>query len=613
MTLTLVKKSPKNGLPSSKLQNSRRFCHWASRINRPDLSSRLNPYHPSVYFSLEYGLPEMGYMGGLGILAADYVKQAVDLNYPAIFLGLAYSLRREEIFSRERNGDHWIVKEKPLSKPPDAGMTITLKDSVNNDWCIPVGRHQISNSYTQLLTLQVPGVVYPEDPWSDIRLANDIVLGFGGYKIIRQLKDQGIIKEPAFYHLNESATVFGVLGALDDLTSLYDGDYESALMEISTKTILTNHTLIPAAEARYTKEQCTIIFNNINNNVVKKHLEDFIRARGNGLATLDLAIYLASLYNGVSEYHSEIAEWAFTKQYNRPFTFKPVTNGIYLDSWNPEMVTFLKKHKILDEFGMSIKNPRQYAREIESIDPLDMMKMKKMFVDLLRLYLASGKKIDQFGEKVILPENTIVVGFARRITLYKRWPMLFRNPEKLKKILTENPTVHIIMSGQPHYKDQAAIADLNKVKTIIADDLIFRARIHFFHNWTPDFAKVLIPACHVWLNTPIKGQEACGTSGMKSGLGEALQVSVVDGFYNELPKDSFYAIEGQTDSPEEVNSLYQQLEKAVTDTQNSQKWAQKVKQYWIGHPETEDSGLQIASGARMLAEYTNMALPSKNK
>lgn len=612
MKLMVERERGKDGLSSRETPNSLRFCEWARRIDRPDLPERLNPQHPMVYFSAGYGLPEMGYMGGLGILAADHVKQAVDLDYPAIFIGLAYGFRREEVLGDDGNGrTSWTNVEKPLGQPRDTGMTITLKNAKGEDWHIKVGRHDVSSKSTQLLTLQVPGVVYPEDGGCNVRLANGVVLGFGGYEIVRQLREQGVMEEPVFYHLNESATVFGALAVLDDLTNRYDGDYERALAELRTKTILTNHTLVPAAEAKFTRQQFDIIFNNIKNPVVRQRLEDFIRARGDQLATLDLALYLAGQYNGVSEYHAEIAVRTFTQQYGRPFEFKAVTNGIHPKSWNPEMVSFLTEQGVLDKFGMAIDNPTKYAQRIDQIDPREMWVKKKAKVDELRQYLAEGKRVDQFGEKVDLPEDVVIVGFARRVTEYKRWQMMFRDPDKLRTILAENPEVHVVMSGQPHYKDEPARADLESVKRMIAEDPLLRARIHFMPNWTPDFARVLIPACHVWVNTPRKGQEACGTSGMKSGLGGALQVSVIDGFYAELLKDTFYAIEGDTDSGKELDSLYQRLEEAIADVQDPRVWADSVKRFWKGNPKDRESGLHIASGARALAMYTNMALPRK--
>jgi len=168
------------------------------------------------------------------------------------------------------------------------------------------------------------------------------------------------------------------------------------------------------------------------------------------------------------------------------------------------------------------------------------------------------------------------------------------------------------MSGQPHPDDRYGNSDFDFVKDTVASNPLFRERIHVVPNWAPDFAKVLIPACHVWLNTPKVGDEACGTSGMKAGEGGALPVTTIDGFNAELPKDILYAIEGETDSEEEFSSLYQQLGNAVSDAQDIGKWSEAVKRYWKGNPRNHQSGLHIASGARMLASYINLALPRKD-
>lgn len=605
-----VLEAPRTAHPE--VRNLPIFCDYLKRIDRGDLakSGELSLMHPAVIFSAEYGLPNMDYAGGLGMLLGDQVQKAADLRYPAIYFGLGYETRRTTIHSDDGN---WKPVEVPLSPSKETGMTITIKGSDGNDWNIPVLEHAVSNQSTKLYVLPVRGSAYPGEPSSNERLANNIALGFGGYQVIKELIRRGKMESPAYYHFNEEPTVFGALAAINDLTIRYGDDVEAlekALIEIGHKSIFSSHTPVPAVQARYNRDQCDIIFNNITSGVFRDWLES--RMVDGQLVPQDLAISIAGRINAVSEYNAgEIAD-IFSRRYKHPFEVAAVTNGIYEKGWNPQVVKLLQTQGVLDRFAMPIEDPSKFTERIDALDPEILRKQKDAGVAKLREYLMSGKRVDQFGDIVNLPEDAIVVGFARRVTSYKRWWMLFRNQDELAKILEANPKAHIIMSGQPHPNDVAATADFEYVKTQVANNPLFRERIHIIPNWAPDFAKVLTPACHVWINTPRVGQEACGTSGMKTGLGGALQVATIDGFYAELPKESYYAIEGQTDTEDEYRSLYQKLGEAIFDAQDTQKWADGVKRYWKGNPQKRQSGLHIASGARMLALYTNLALPRKD-
>jgi glucan phosphorylase len=126
-------------------------------------------------------------------------------------------------------------------------------------------------------------------------------------------------------------------------------------------------------------------------------------------------------------------------------------------------------------------------------------------------------------------------------------------------------------------------------------------------NWEPKFANKLLAASHVWVNNPRVGFEACGTSGMKAGLNLALLVSTRDGFLAEVHEDAFYAIKGASDSAEELASYYTALTLAIADARNPKDWSYNVKRLW------KSNFLHITSGARMLAQYLEMALPEEDK
>jgi glycogen phosphorylase len=592
-------------LKNKETSNGKRWNSFLEKIGRSDLKEVLDLKHPMIYSSAEYMLPGTSGDGGLGALARDHYLEAANLGYPGIFFGLFYLDKKTQIIPTDYQGHFWQeVKLDKLPDPEELGM-----DRVNNmrviintrsrpNTPIPVYRHPLSTDRTPLFLFTVFGGVYPNENNSNERLWNDTVLGFGQQQIISQLTDKGMIKSPSFFHINESAMIFAALSQLDDLTGVYGNTYEvyeKALKEVRNKVILTNHTLVPAAEASFSKEQCEeIVFPNIKNQVVKNRLYEFIDSHGGRLTLLDLAFHLAGKCNGVSMDHAARASKIFKRD------FYAVTNGIFEEGWAPQTLDVLKKHRVIDQFGLPLDN---FPHRVLDIPKRDLIRLKNTGVRDFQNYLLSGNRRDQFGNIVEIPEDAIIIGDARRYADYKRRKMIFTHPDVLEKMLIEHPKAHLIISGKAHPNDYMLKDDLSQVLNTIAGNRIFSNQIHFLPNWDPGFAQHLFPATHVWLNYPRVGYEACGTSGMKAGLNGALLVSTIDGFFVEMNKKTFYAVEGASDTPEEYNSFYANLLQAVNDAENPDRWVEHVKRLWQGE------FLKIASGARMLGQYTQMALP----
>ncbi len=598
---------------------SRKWPEFLETIDRTDLSEQINKKNPYVYFSAEYGCPGLGANGGLGMLSRDHFLQAADIGLPGYFLGLAYSSRKEQQIIRCENSNYYQYdEEKQLPSPQEIGMerfdqvNVCIKDFNNQVQSPEVYQYGLSTDSTKLLLLKVSGEVYPKEPNSDERLWNNVVMGMGGFQVIQQLQEKGLIEEPSVIHLNESATVLSALSFLDYKTQIYGNNYDAylkALAELRGKTILTNHTLVPAAEASFNRGQCNLIFNNLQSSEAKIQLETFINQRGGMLKFLDLAKYMSEKCNGVSQFHSDEATRIFRQCYGDIYygiktNFDSVTNGIYQKGWNPEMFKFLEKHQVIDKFG--IPNLTSFEENIDKINPKEFHNLKSKAVADLREYLLEGKRLDQFGNIVQLLDNAVIIGDARRVADYKRRWMIFKYPDRLQNILTSNPNVHIFISGKAHPADGIAKDQLSFVLKSIAENDVFRNQIHYLPDWDTELAKKLGPACHVWTNTPRVGEEACATSGMKTGFGGALQVSTVDGFYAELPKTSYYAIEGNTNSAEEFENYYSQLEHSIKVSQDPEKHFDEVKTLWKG------GLLNIVSGARMVEDYINMAFPPEN-
>jgi glycogen phosphorylase len=594
-----------------------RYGQYTFRTGQQELLRTIDSCHPIMYITPGIALPGLAADGGLELLSADHFLNAVDLNQPSLFFSGAYTLRKTQTIVF--NGQAYIQKiirerlpsleEIGATPRPDLDILLSIESEPVQ---IRTYEYPIKNEFTRLLLLDLPGEIYPGNANSNERLWNDVVLGFGSHRVIRKLMDQRSIEYPAYAHAQESQTSLGILGLLDNKVFQYGDTYDSyqtALREVRHDSLLTNHTLLLGAEPTFTGKQCEqYIFPNIASNEVKRQLSTFIEKRGGVLRLLDLGLYLAGKYNAVSVDHGARATKIFQDKdkygrifYGNHIEFPAVTNGIYEKRWNKPMVSLLEKYNVIDTFGL-VKDENA-DKNIDAIPAEEMKAIKYEAVQQFKTFLDNGKRKDQFGNKISIPENAVIVGDARRVAEYKRRWMMFVHPERIEQLLNENPNVYIFLSGKAHPDDTAAQEQLHSVLNTIANNELFKKRIFFAPDWEPEFAQKLIAATSIWLNTPEVGLEACGTSGMKAAFGGALLVSTKDGFLAQLPPEAYYAIDGPTNSQEEFDSYYTQFEKAVKDTQDVETWANQVKLLW------KNGLLDIASGSRMLGTYNIHMLP----
>lgn len=595
-----------------------KFPSFAERIGYPELLQRVDEKRPILYVSPGYALPGLGFGGGLEVLSADHFLEAVELGQPGIFIGGLYRKRERQIFVYDEGAKAYrqeIIVES-LPTPEELGMkkVDNLTVSIWNETefkTINVWEYPIKNgSTTRLLLLELDGIIYPDEASDDSRIWNDMVLGFGSSQIIKQLQDQHIIDHPAFSHFQESQMIFGALGLLDDLVCA-NGDspdsYDVALRIIRENTLLTSHTLEPFAEGRFSKEQYEkYILPNIHSEEVKHRLRSFMISRGGVFAPLEFGLYIAGRYNAVSEDNAARATDIFQKQYGSIYyggrmEITGITNGVHEKRWNAPMISLLEKRNVIDSFGLP--KIETLHENINGISTDELYDVKQKAIIDFRTFLEDGSRTDQFGRRIHIPEDAIIVGDARRVIDYKRRWMIFQDPQRLQSILEENKRAYYFMSGKAHKHAYEAQKQLSYVLNTIAGNSLFRERIFYLPDWEPIFAQKKIAACLVWLNTPIVGKEACGTSGMKAAIGGALNVSTPDGWLALLPKIAYYPILGPTDSPEEYNNYYIQSGLAIEHAGNADKWALRVKESW------ENGVLEIASGARMLATYALFAFP----
>ncbi|HUD19608.1 MAG TPA: hypothetical protein VMR81_04145 [Patescibacteria group bacterium] len=552
---------------------------------------------------MEWGIAAMVANGGLGYLLGDTLLEYIKWGVPFVGFGLAYDKRKIQKLGIDINGRfHQEDVEEAMPSPTDVGMVRMLFHPVvsgawGKDNPIEVYQYPIGSDRGQLLLFRVAGEVYPEEPWSNARLWHEAVLGFGAAQVIRELIEKGTMGEPAYHRLNESAAVLEALAVLD-YAVLDAGDSKEAfdreLQKLREKTILSNHTLVPAALGRFTWDQCdTFIFSNLKSNEVKSQLASFMRDHGNELILTDLALHLAGRYNAVSEIHAKTAVNSFQAHYNRPFEFTAITNGVYGDRWDKVAMDFLRRRGVIDQFDLPVE--KGFDEAIDRLDDDEIINLHGLAVAGLGAYLAAGNRVDQSGHIVTLPRGVLISIDPRRVAGYKRRDMLFRKPDVLWNTLDKHPMQHMFIAGKAHPKDDEGKAMLEFVLNMIPSDKLFMERIHFLPQWDEELALMLLPAGHNLTNTPIVGTEACQTSGMKPKF--ITHVSTPDGWYWQLKPDSYFRIEGPTDSDEEITSYYTNLDRAFTVAEDPHLWVAAVKKFWKG------GALRVASGTRMIGQY----------
>jgi starch phosphorylase len=438
------------------------------------------------------------------------------------------------------------------------------------------------------------------------------VLGFGGWQLLLQTK-----KEPAKLHLNESSTALTAVAMWDTFMqrNLDIGmDPQQALTEslraVREKTILTNHTLVPAAEAEYTEAQYeNYVLKNIQSDTIRAKLRELIDWNGKKMRILDLGMYLSGQFNGVSKLHAQLATEQFQQKYgpmlegHRPMVFEAVTNAID-ERWFPKMYDLYRKAGMMDEFDLPTTD---YVEKTQNLDTDEMFETKaEAKVNLRRLLSTAQLGNNENGPDGVpaplhLPDNAIVIGWARRFADYKRPHMMLDDMTQLKAILEKHPQAHIVYSGKTHPTDDAMKAQLQDLLNHIQGDEILRGRVHFIQDYNIEIGKALTSGADIWVNTPRVGKEACGTSIFKAVANNALLVSTPDGGAADVPSDFYLPIEGTTYG-EELNSLYARINEAITITENKEAWAEKAKKQLTAF-------LPIICGGRMIHDYLDFSFP----
>jgi starch phosphorylase len=519
------------------------------------------PKNLIAYFCAEFALINdmPSYAGGLGILAGDFMLECADENFPIVGVSLYYQKGQNNKMdpgllrsARNDRGKKYGLKLVKKNFAKKLIVEIPIENKVvfaqvwqwrkNNTSVYFLDTNIKENSeQDRLITEQL----YVED--RDLRLKQELVLGIGGTRLLRQLK-----LSPSLYHLNEGHSAFLCLELIAE--EIKNGLTFTQAIEIAKqKIVFTNHTLVLEGQEMFafdtltkmTAKLCADLNLDISE-IIKLGLN---QATDTLFSMTTLALNLSSLTNAVSKIHGEKARELWP---NYPIIH--ITNGIYIPRWD--------KVKNKNIFRIHKKNEEKLLREIKKIHG------------------------DNWNEEALL------VGWSRRFVPYKQPLALLEDIDKLKEIANRfKNKIHIVYSAPLDEKDAEKNEFLKKIYELMNGEL--KGLITFIPNYRIEVAEMLVAGCDVWLNTPIVGREACGTSGMKAALNGTLNLSTNDGWIAEIPLNNF----GWTiDDKNITDNLLKTLEEKVLPAYGKDAWKMAMRK-------SRELILKDFSAKRMLREY----------
>ena len=587
-----------------------------------------------TYFSAEFGLTSCVpiYSGGLGILAGDHLKSASDLNIPLVAVGLLY---QEGYFSQYLSADGWQMETYPVNDFSNMPITqmrdasgAPLRVSVNfkerqaliNIWRADVGRVPLYLLDTNMEEnpediRQTTAQLYGGD--REMRLRQEIVLGIGG---VRALRAMGIV--PTVVHMNEGHSAFSALERINMLRKENGLSFDEAREVVQASTVFTTHTPVPAGNDTFDPGLVISYFNEyakelgINIKVLLGYGRVNPRDEGELFGVTPLALRLSAHANGVSRLHGEVSRamwrdvWPRNPEEDIPIDY--VTNGIHVPTWISRDIAYLFNRYLGPNWNEDPDNEKVWE-QVEQIPTTELwrahVRCREALVGFARRLLA--KQLDLRGATIaerqvaydVLSADALTIGFARRFATYKRATLLFRDPDRLDKIINnpERP-VQIILAGKAHPQDNEGKEFIKQIIHLARQDR-FRNRIVFLEDYNMRIAHVLLSGADVWLNTPRRPLEACGTSGMKAMANGALNLSVLDGWWDEgYHRDFGWAI-GHGEQYQDLNfqdetesrDLYNLLEKQVVPLFYDQE-ADGIPRGWVA---------KMRAGLRRLAPVFN--------
>ena len=591
----------------------------------------------AAYFCAEFGLHNSVpiYSGGLGVLAGDHCKTASDLGLPLVAVGLLYT---QGYFDQRLRLDGWQEDAAERFHPeltplqqvtgPAGDTCIARVRTFGRTVCISAWKMMVGRVPIYLLDTDVEQNdpadralshrLYTGSP--DLRLRQEWILGAGGVKVLRTLGH-----DPAAWHCNEGHPAFMLIERLRELTTS-GVPFADAVQEVRKTSIFTTHTPVPAGHDAFSRDQVEECLGPMWDEMGVAR-EEVLRlgyhpAEDHGqfhMATT--AIRLSGRVNGVSQRHGEVSRHLWVSLWpGKDVSAVPighVTNGVHLATWMSHRMTELLASHLGDDWQARAGNPELW----DKVMSLDDARLWNLHVDLKTTMLRAVREearrrwADQWKEALhlvgagtLLDERALTIGFARRFATYKRADLLFRDMDRLQRLLV-NPwrPVQIIFAGKAHPADDPGKQVLQRVYHMTRDPRC-EGRIAFVEDYEMHLAHRLVQGVDLWLNLPRAPFEACGTSGMKAALNGVPQLSVLDGWWAE-GYDALNGwgipVPGSDEDPDAADAerLYCLLEEQVVPLY----YSRDARGIPLGWTDKMKHALRVAGGRftadRMLREY----------
>jgi len=508
-----------------------------------------------AYFSFEFGLTEAlpMYAGGLGVLAADHLKEASDIGLAMVGVGFLYlngyfRQRVTEDGWQEADYEQLDFDELPIVQVRDAaGRPLVLGvDLTGRRIHFRVWKAQVGHVPLYLLDTDVPDNLpkdrvltqrlYSPDP--ETRINQEVVLGIGGVRVLRACQIN-----PTVWHLNEGHSAFSTLERLRELVE-QGMSFEQAREHVRQTTIFTTHTPVPAGNDRFPKWQIDQQLSGFWHELgLSRDQFMALAAEEDFFGMTPLALRMSSKANGVSEMHGQVAremwQWLYPHQ---PVPISHITNGVHTATWLAR-----RMRRLFDEY----LGPEWYERLDEEatwqlvyeIPDDELWAVRKHLKRKLAQFMRerarakwvthSQHPVQTIASGVLINPNALTIGFARRFATYKRATLILRDVPRLLRLLNDpSRPVQIIFAGKAHPNDEPGKRLLQELYRVVKNAST-AGRMVFVEDYDMNVARHLVQGVDVWLNTPRRPYEASGTSGMKAALNGALNFSIMDGWWRE--------------------------------------------------------------------------------
>ena len=601
-----------------------------------------------AYFSMEYGLTECMplYSGGLGVLAGDHLKSTSYLGLPFVAVGLLY---QHGYFRQTLTADGWQMADYPTNdfynmpiqpvKLADGSPLLVEVEypegkAIAKVWCARVGRVPLYLLDTNIPENQneelrsITDYLYGGD--ERLRIKQEILLGIGGYRALTAL---GI--QPTVCHMNEGHAAFLAIERIRQMMSQTGVRFEEACEATKAGNIFTTHTPVPAGIDWFPPDLVNHYFSGYYGELGIS-TETFLGlGRANPSNTHSefspalLALRLSAMCNGVSQLHGEVARemwkdlWPGTPVHEVPIS--AITNGIHTRSWVSGDMQSLFDRYLGPRWIVELTNQAVWTQISQIPDPELWRTHERRRERLITFARQRQEQKQALGGSIskrpqesdtmatkILNSAALTIGFARRFATYKRATLLFHDVDRLDKILNhpERP-VQLIFAGKAHPHDYEGKLLIQRIARIAAEPRFYH-KIVFIENYDICVGRYLVEGVDVWLNNPLRPNEASGTSGMKAAANGVLNLSIADGWWAEanhlgggwtidtgpVPEDS------KSTNKAHANAIYDLLENEIVPLFYQRNPVDDVPHEWVARMKTAMQNLApLFNTKRMVSEY----------